>query len=342
MIKPNALKIGDVVGVIAPSDVVDKNELISASKIVKKWGLAVRFGKYVFAQVGDFMAGTAQERQEDLRTMIYDPEVKVIWAASGGYAATEVLSVLDRETINYLKKNPKWFVGYSDICLILNALSSFNIISLTGPGMWGLSEWDKYSQEMVRKILFGEKVFGIEPSAKWTAGVDGVAEGKVLYNNLETLIDSFGTRFDPIMYGQGDLILVVEELDVNKSTLQRQIDIIFNHKRANRIKGFVMGRMINVNEMSYPKWGRKLSPQDVVLGRIKDYKIPMAFCDDLGHGAWDYPPFANFKKYFYNRRFLSLANGIKAQLTVSQKECKLEYLEAICQPSELLELLPKN
>ena len=159
MIKPNALKIGDVVGVIAPSDVVDKNELISASKIVKKWGLAVRFGKYVFAQVGDFMAGTAQERQEDLRTMIYDPEVKVIWAASGGYAATEVLSVLDRETINYLKKNPKWFVGYSDICLILNALSSFNIISLTGPGMWGLSEWDKYSQEMVRKNLVWRKSF---------------------------------------------------------------------------------------------------------------------------------------------------------------------------------------
>ena len=129
--------------------------------------------------------------------------------------------------------------------------------------------------------MFGEKVFGIEPSAKWTAGVDGVAEGKVLYNNLETLIDSFGTRFDPIMYGQGDLILVVEELDVNKSTLQRQIDIIFNHKRANRIKGFVMGRMINVNEMSYPKWGRKLSPKTWFWAESKTTKFPWPFVTTL-------------------------------------------------------------
>ena len=53
-------------------------------------------------------------------TTINDNDVKVIWAASGGYAATEVLSVFNKETMGKLKQNPKWFVGYSDVCLLLN------------------------------------------------------------------------------------------------------------------------------------------------------------------------------------------------------------------------------
>ncbi len=321
MIKPNALKIGDWVGVVAPSDAVDRKGVKTSSKIIEKWGLKVKWGQHVFASVGDFMAGTAEERMEDLKAMIYDPQIKAIWAASGGYAATEVLGVFDRPTIDYLKANPKWFIGYSDICLILNALISFGMVSLTGPGVWGLSDWDKYSQEFTRKIIFGESVFGIDNKAKWKVGVKGVAEGQILYNDLQTLIYSFGTRFDPIMYGRGEIILVLEELDLDKSTLQRQIDIVFSHKRASRIKGLVVGRLVNIGEISYPEWGRKLSPRDVVMGRVKRLGIPVAFCEDLGHLE---------EGFFKNRRFISLPNGIKSKLTVEDKNCQLEFLENIC------------
>lgn len=322
MIKPNALKGGDIVGVIAPSDAVDRKGVKTSSKIIESWGLKVKWGKHVFASVGDFMAGTAEERMEDLKNMIYDPQIKAIWAASGGYAATEVLGVFDRETIDHLKTNPKWFIGYSDICLILNVLTSFGMVSLTGPGVWGLSDWDKYSQELTRKILFGEEVFGIDSKAKWKVGVKGVAEGQILYNDLQTLIYSFGTRFDPVMYGRGEIILVLEELDLDKSTLQRQIDIVFSHKRASRIKGLVVGRLVNIGEISYPKWGKKLSPQDVVMGRVKKMGIPVAFCDDLGHLE---------DGFFANHRFISLPNGIKSRLTVEDKNCQLQFLENICQ-----------
>lgn len=342
MVKPSAVKKGDFVGVVAPSDAVDKTGVILSSKIVEKLGLKIKFGNHVFAKVGDFMAGTASERMEDLKAMIYDPQVKVIWAASGGYAATEVMPVFDKETISYLKDHPKWFVGYSDICLLLNALSSYKIVSVTGPSLWGLSEWDKESQEMIRKILFGENIFGIDEKAHWRPWVCGIAEGRILFNVLETLILSFGTRFDPIMYGGGDIILAIEELDIDKSLLQRQIDTIFNHKKASRIKGLIVGRLVNIKEISYPEWGRKLTAREVVRLRVKDKGIPVAFCDDLGHAEWEYPPFMDIKKHFANRRFISLPNGIRSRLTVSEKECKLELLEPICQNQELSEALSKN
>lgn len=324
MVKPNALKIGDMVGVVAPSDAVEKRGIEKSAKILEKWGLKVKYGKHIYSFVGDFTAGTPAERQEDLKEMIFDPEIKAIWCASGGYAATEVLSVFDRQAIAIFKDRCKWLIGYSDICFLQNALTSFNVVSVMGPTLWGLSDWDNYSQEYLRKILFGEEVTGIGPQAKWKPAINGVAEGKMVACVLETLVYSFGTKFDPIMYGGGgDIILAIEELDIDKSLLQRQVDIILNHKKASRIKGIIVGRLVNIRELSYPEWGKKVTPQGLIKGRVLPMNIPLAFCDDFGHaeGGWT---------RLVPERFISLVNGVRVRLTVEEKSAKLEYLESLC------------
>ena len=330
--KPRALKTGDTVGVIAPSDAVEQAGLEKSAEIVKGWGLEVKYGQHVYSVVGDFCAGTAEERREDLKTMIYDPEVSAIWCATGGYAATEVLSVFTKEVVSHLKAHPKWFIGYSDACLILNALASFNFVSLMGPTLWGLADWDRETQNTMRKFLFGEIVPGILAESHWKPSLPGIAEGKIIACDLETLIFSFGTKFDPIMYsGSGPLLLGLEELDIDKSTLQRQIDIISNHKRANRIKGMFVGRLVNIKEFSYPEWGKKFTPQGIFEERIRRMGIPLAFCDDFGHAEWDYQPFPEIKKRFMNKTFLTIPNGIMGRLVVAERETRLEYLEEVCQ-----------
>ncbi len=340
--KPQPLVKGDTIGIIAPSDAVEKKTLEEAALIPKSWGLKVKFGQHVYSKVGDFCAGTAEERREDLKAMIYDPEVKAIWCATGGYAATEVLSVFNKESIAYLRQNSKIFIGYSDSCLILNALTSFNLVSLMGPTLWGLPDWDRESQDLVRRFLFGEPVGGIDATRKWKPGISGSAEGKLIACDLETLIFSFGTKFDPIMYGgSGPIILGLEELDIDKSTLQRQIDIIFNHKRASRIKAIIVGRLVNIRELSYPEWGQKFTPQGIFLERVKKMNIPLAFCEDFGHAEWDYPPFRVIKKYFGNRKFLTVPNGINAKFTVKEKEVSLEYLESVTRDA-VLPLVPQE
>jgi muramoyltetrapeptide carboxypeptidase LdcA involved in peptidoglycan recycling len=127
------------------------------------------------------------------------------------------------------------------------------------------------------------------------------------------------------MYGGGgDIILAIEELDIDKSLLQRQIDIIFNHKKASRIKGVIVGRLVNIKELSYPKWGLKVTSQGLIKGRVAAINIPLAFCDDFGHsvGGW--------KHFLKAERFISLVNGVRVRLTVEEKSAKLEYLESLC------------
>lgn len=334
MLKPKALKIGDTVGIIAPSDAVEKEGLEKSLEIIKKWGLKVKMGKHVYAKVGDFSAGSAEERIEDLQTMIDDPEVKAVWAATGGYAATEVLPVFNRENMNKMKANDAWFIGYSDVCLLLNALSSFKIASLMGPTAWGLDEWDDESKELMRKMIMGEPVSGIGPEYKWTGVADGTAEGRIVASNLEGLIFSFGTRFDPLMYGSGPVILMIEELDIEKSTLQRQIDVILGHKQAVRIRGIIVGRLTNIRELSYPEWGKDITARDLITQRVKKWgknKIPLAYLEDFGHAEWDYADISEDEKAKANHKFLTIPNGINAILSVAQEGTKLEYLESICQ-----------
>jgi muramoyltetrapeptide carboxypeptidase len=342
MVKPIALKEGDTIGVVAPSDAVERHDVEAGRRVVESWGLKVKVGKHVYAKVGDFTAGSAAERIEDLQTMLSDPDIKAVWAAGGGYAATEILPVLNKETIGTLKKNLKWFIGYSDVCLILNALTSFGMVSVMGPNLGGLSEWDKKSQSEIKQLLFGEVKAGMSLDGRCKPVWPGIAEGKIVVSNLETLILSFGTRFDPLMYGGGNIILGLEELDIDKSLLQRQIDTVLNHKKSDRIKGIFIGRLTNVREISYPEWGRKVTGEGLIAERVKKFGVPLVFCSDFGHPEWCYGSFQTIRYKFANRRFMPLPNGVQSRLTVDEKEAKLEILEDVCAREQVIAAAPEE
>ena len=330
-VKPEALKKGDTVGVIAPSDWFERPDKVRQGvKVLKEWGLKVKLGKYLFSRVRDFTAGTPTERREDILGMINDPEVKAIWAAAGGYAATEVLSVFNKETVAKLRVSPKWFIGYSDICLLLNALSSFRVASIHGPLIEELTTWDDSTREWLKKMLFGEKEMEIEGQANWKCLISGQAEGNLLISNLDSLITTFGSRFDPLMYGAKEIILGFEEWYIQKSTLQRQLDTILNHKHSDRIKGIVLGRFLGIDEQGYPKWGKSVSINDLIKTRVKIRGgIPTATLADYGHPD-DYNWGRKHFPWFYKpERFLALPNGIRARLVTGTSGTSLRFLESI-------------
>lgn len=334
-IKPKALQKGDVVGIVAPSDAVERSWVREGVKVLQSWGLKARLGKHLFASVGDFAAGSPEERREDLLKMIEDPEVKVIWCAIGGYAATEVLPVFTKEIVEKLRKNPKWFIGFSDVCVLLNALASFRMASIQGPNLTGLAEKDEKSREWVRKMLFGEVDLEIGSDGNWQSLIAGVAEGRLLVSNLDSLVTVLGTKFDPLMHGSGDLILGIEEWWIEKSTLQRQVDTILNHKRASRIKGMIIGRLVGIGESVYVKWGLKVTPEQLIEGRIRlrDKTMPCAVLSDFGHPEEESWLQEKFPQWFKKpERFMAIPNGINARLTVDPAGARLQFLEPITEP----------
>lgn len=319
--KPRALKMGDTVGIFAPSDYVTRKRFDEGIAIIKSWGLRVKYSNNLFKRVEDFMAGTADERADDLRQMIFDDSLTAIWAAEGGYAATDIRWIFGGKEIEHLKKNPKWFIGYSDVGVLTNALFAKGITSVCGPNVWGLSYWKKESREWLRKLLFGKELFFPDNGKVIIAGE---AKGRLLASNLESLAVSLGTKYDPILNGEGDLILAIEDWKYGLSSVQRWIEAIFDHARFDRICGIILGRFSLPYEFSYPKWARETNLDNLILNKLlRRKRLPLVKIPYFGHPTHWY-----FGRGEGQENNLAMPSGIRVSLSASKK-VSLSCLERV-------------
>lgn len=137
------------IGVTAPSSGVEKelhHLLDGAIDRMQTKGYAVRTGSTAWMQE-DAKSAPAPVRAEELMNMLLNPEIDAIIPPWGGELLIEILEYLD-----FNKIEPKWILGYSDVSLLLLAVTlntgiatahGTNIIDLRG------TEWDKTTQKWV-------------------------------------------------------------------------------------------------------------------------------------------------------------------------------------------------
>ena len=143
IIKPEKLKQGDVIGIISPSSPISDNAKLDAGvSYFEKRGYRVKVGKNVLKEWG-YLAGTDEERVEDIHNMFLDKEVKMIICLRGGYGASRLLDKID---YGIVKNNPKIFCGYSDITVLQNAFfHKTGLVTFAGP-MAGVDFYKEVSE----------------------------------------------------------------------------------------------------------------------------------------------------------------------------------------------------
>lgn len=330
-IRPHRLIYGQsTIGLVAPSGVVEKHWLETGMAILRDWGFSVRLGKHITAKKGDYSAGTEKERTQDLIEMIKNPEVDAVGCIVGGFAITGVVKELGTEIIQQLRKKPKIFFGYSDFCLILNILFSKGLLSLHAPNISGLSSRSLDSQKSLQLSLLGDTPVEIGPLFDWEPIKPGFIKGRLLVSNLESLVNLLGTPFDPLNAGDDPLILALEEVGENKSTIARWLENLTIHSRSERIKGIIMGRFTKVGEVDYPVWGKEMSLKRIFLNVFGKRDVPIASLPDFGHTEEE-----KRRGFFRSKKpagrekidFLSLPTGIRVQYKVKAHSCRLTFLE---------------
>lgn len=105
------LKQGDLVGLIAPSGVVDEIRIQKSVMNLESFGFKVKVSDNIHASRGGY-AGSVAQRLSDLHGMFLDKDIKAIWAAHGGSGGSALLPHIQYDLI---RGNPKILVGYSDI-----------------------------------------------------------------------------------------------------------------------------------------------------------------------------------------------------------------------------------
>src|SRR5574340_669863 len=199
IVKPKALASGDTIGMIAPSEPLTKSAVDKVSRFLERTGYHLKTGPNILKKVGDFAAGTGQERADDINLLFSDPEVKMIFVAQGGMTASQTLEKIDFENI---AKNPKILAGYSDATTLqLAILSQTGLVTFHSPNLLSLPEFKPtgYTMSNFWKVLTTTSgQLTIVPQMLWQEIVPGTAAGILFGGNLCCLCKLMGTRWGPI------------------------------------------------------------------------------------------------------------------------------------------------
>ena len=185
MITPDRLKIGDTIGVIAPSNpIINENieEIEQARKIMENLGFKVKYAKNLFSNTNGYSAN-AEEKAKDLNQMFSDKEVKMIWCAKGGENSNSIFEYIDYENI---KQNPKIICGYSDITSITNIITEkTGLVTFSGTNFKTIAtdETDYSLKQALNRFVNASLEIGTSED-NYKIIRSGQAEGKLIGGNL--------------------------------------------------------------------------------------------------------------------------------------------------------------
>jgi muramoyltetrapeptide carboxypeptidase len=287
-IKPPKLKKGDIIGVISPSSpVVSKEDLSYGIKVLESLGFKPKLGPRAFAVHGNYQAGPREDRLSDFHAMFADDEVKGIFCTAGGYASLQLLPDIDWDLI---KKNPKVFIGFSDITTLLNAINQkTGLVTFHGPTIETLdsprTKGGKYTATSLKDSLMKGVPEKYKAFTEWKALKPGRAEGELVGGNLNILCSLLGTPYEPKWDGK---ILFWEEVNATIEEIDNYLWRLRVAKVFKKIEGMVVGKITNLEpiEGDNDLWAaldKPLALEDVVLGATDGYNFPILFGADFGH-----------------------------------------------------------
>ena len=272
-LKPKKLLKGDLIGIISPASSPDDLSLIeSGVKYIEGLGYHTILGKNV-GKIRGYLAGTDEERVDDIHQMFGDKKVKAIFCLRGGYGAFRLLNKIDYKII---RNNPKIFVGFSEITAIQMAfLQKAMLITFAGPMVIPnfSKEVSSYTEENFWRLITSSKKPGkvsLPDKDNLLAIAPGVAEGNVVGGNLAVFNSLLGTKYLPDLKKK---ILLIEDI----SEPPYKIDRMLNHLRLNKVfkklKGIILGSFVDCNETDEKK--KTLSLDEVFQDYFGDLKIPV-------------------------------------------------------------------
>ena len=312
LIKPDRLQNQDLIGIISPSDSLQRRHatLMRGIKILRKMGFRTELGANALKEKYH-MAGSDEERASDLNEMFKNPEVKAIICTDGGSAAYKILPLVDFRTI---RKNPKIFVGMSDITLLQSAIyRKTNLVTFYGPLVaHGIDSYylgykkgmEPYTKEYFLKALKQSKPIGkIRPSAKWKLLKEGNRSGKLVGGLLRLIENILGTEFEPEFKNS---IFFWEEYQQHYARLERSLIHLKEIGAFAKIKGMVIGHLEQCT-LLHPKY----TLEKMIDGLLGEYDFPILKIEEIGHNTNIITVPIGVKAQIVNSRFSITESGVK-------------------------------
>lgn len=257
LLLPRRLQPGDTLGLFNPSGAIyERAPFDHAHATLQALGFRTREAPNLRARHGH-LAGTAQQRADDIHALVADPGIAGLLAVTGGSGANRVLPHLDYARI---AAQPKFIGGFSDLTALLSAVhAQTGLVTFHSP--LARSEWNAFSAAQFKavamdglahtlrnEIVPGDNLVSFEGRTTTLRG--GRAQGPLLGGNLAVLTSLVGTPYLPDLDGA---ILCLEDVNEYIYRVDRMLSTLLLSGVLARVAGVVLGGFTNclVSEGSF-------------------------------------------------------------------------------------------
>lgn len=266
------------IGIVAPASSNDKETIDKNIENFRKLGYKIKISDAIYKSYG-YLAGYDKERALSLNEMFKDKDIDAIICYRGGYGSIRMAPYLDLKVI---KSNPKPFIGYSDITLLLNYINKkCGLVTFHGP-MINSNFDDKLTKDFFINILENNK-FPI------TYNLNELISNNIIYNkknfsgkivggNLSLIVSTLSTPYEIDFKNN---ILFIEEINESPYVVDRMLSQLISCGKLKTVCGVIIGQFTNckAEEGSF-------DINYIIKEKLENLKIPIITGFPAGH---DYP-----------------------------------------------------
>jgi muramoyltetrapeptide carboxypeptidase len=316
LLLPRALRPGDTVAIAALSGWMEDEEaplLERAIPAIEALGVHVRLAPLVKRERHHWwMAARPEEMVAEFNDLLRDPEVRAIFALTGGRAT---LAYVDQIDFDAVLADPKPLLGFSDIAtldLVLHGRTGLVTIH-SELATFGFGTWEELPDaqrqplfDAYRRILTSDAPLGPLPAAgEWETWRPGRAEGPLIGGLLNRLLKLQATPFAVPIERFDGAIYFWEEIRAPTPTIWYDLHALRLAGILDRIAGMVVGTPTDMETADGPDTLR-----EIVLDVLGDRDIPVLGNVDIGHSAANIPlPLGIRAELDSDVRTLSLLEG---------------------------------
>lgn len=261
------LKQGDKIGIISPSSPITAlcpKRYARGKKYLESKGFEVIEGSLT-GKRDFYRSGSILERAQEINNFIEDDSITCIMSTIGGMNSNSLLPYLNYDK---LRENPKIIIGYSDLtAILLGIYNKTGITTYYGPALVAtfgeLEPFNEmsytYFQDICcedihipytykRPVEWTEERIDWETQTSRKVGKEntnitvrpGIASGRVIGGNLNTMQGIFGTEYMPEIK-QGDILFIEDSLKCAME-IERSFSLLKCAGVFDKVSGIIYGK----------------------------------------------------------------------------------------------------
>jgi muramoyltetrapeptide carboxypeptidase len=277
LLRPPAAHSGAGISVLSPASYANEDRIEEGLNRLCDLGFEPRLGPHSLERGPLFFAGTAGHRLEDLHGAFTNPNTSLIAAIRGGYGSNYLLSGLN---LGLIRKNPKPFLGYSDLTAVqLRLLDQLGLPAFHGPMV--AADFDREDGVHMPSLLaaLAGQPYAVGPAEGLrvlkSVPSRGVVRGTLYGGCLSILVTLLGTQWEPRTEGK---LLFIEDTGAKPHQIDRMLWQLRHAGKLDGVSAIIFGEMLNCGASTAPEL-----LEEAILSVLDDLDVPVAFGLQSGH-----------------------------------------------------------